>query len=257
MKVDFFMATKLDIATLLNKPPARANTQAVTAALRHSAALTSDKRKRGFVELIVDCTGSRSPQWVDVQMMTVDLLTNVFAKSSVPVTLGLTVFSGDTVRRLGRFAAAPAAREAMLGISCEAGETQLCKATDIALSQSVETPPAAMIYIGDHFEEKSEALDQRIDTLKKRNIVAHAFHDASIPGQRTTLGGIIYNRLATETGGVFSVLGVQANLSELCTAVITHAVEGVDAYQKLLASGHKGARAIASQINRPQLGFKK
>lgn len=251
------MATKPDIVTLLNKPPARANTQAITAALRHSAALTSDKRKRGFVEFIVDCTGSRSQQWVDVQMMTADLLTNVFARSSVPVTLGLTVFSGDTVGRLGRFAAASAAREAMLEISCETGNTQICKATDIALSQSLETPPAAMIYIGDHFEETLEALDQRIGALKQRNIVAHAFHDASVPSERTSLGRIIYNRLATETGGVFSVLGEQASLSELCTAVITHAVEGIEAYQKLLASGHKGARAIASQINRPQLGFKK
>jgi hypothetical protein len=101
--------------------------------------------------------------------------------------------------------------------------------------------PGSIYMIGDCFEEEMENLHVVGRNLSERNIPVRAFHEGSDPA-----GDKAYKAIADLTKGSFVKFGpgCEANLDEACEAAMIYDTQGAAAFERLLASGHRGALAM-------------
>lgn len=188
---------------------------------------------------VIDATGSRQHSWNQAQRTQAEMFDAV--KSAGNLKLSVVCHRGGGVSDLGTFASPDEAKRRMGEISCASGETRIVSSLQAALNKK----PSTIIMVGDCFEEGFGDLQQVCSKLAAQKIRVYAFVEGNDPnGQRA------YKMAADMTGGIFQPFGAGLDLSDLCVAAAVFDVGGQQAFDKLIASGHAGAKALEHQVKR-------
>jgi hypothetical protein len=220
--------------------------QAAVSSFHHAKDEEDQINNRKGICFVIDCTGSRSETWTEAQKITAGLF-DVLKDSQVQVV----IHRNNDVENLGRFNNASAAKSAMSEIDCVPGQTNIVPSLEVVLNGAKNELPATIYMIGDCFEESGRDLRRVAARLKENNIPVRAFHEGDDKN-----GESAYKLIAELTGGTFSKFGpgCAASLKEMCEAAATLDVSGRAKFERMLASGHAGARAL--QNARQALAYK-
>jgi hypothetical protein len=170
----------------------------------------------------IDATASRQPTW--------DLASQVQGQMFVEagryggLDVQLVYFRGfDEVTATKFFGSTMPLVQAMSGVACRAGHTQLAKVLKHVAREHEQAPVAAVILIGDFCEEKLDDVGHAVSLVK---VPVYAFLEGDEPE-----GKAVFELIANATGGV--VLAFNANspnqLRELLGAVAAYVVGGLEA----------------------------
>ncbi len=188
---------------------------------------------------VIDATGSRQHSWQQAQRTQAEMFDAV--KSAGNLKLSIVCHRGNRVSDLGTFATPADAKRSMAAVSCEAGNTEIIGSLKAAMGKK----PSTIIMIGDCFEENFGDLQQVCSKLAAEQIRVYAFVEGNDPN-----GQHAYKMAADLTGGIFQPFGSGLDLSDLCVAAAVFDVGGQQAFDKLIASGHAGAKALEHQVKR-------
>lgn len=249
------LARREKTSTLLAKGPATSNLahvhKAVAASAHTVAAHEVDKRSlhKGICFLI-DCTESRAETW-DLAQQTMSEIFKALDMQSAP-EIGIVIHRGESVSHLGWFKKAEDARREMSEISCLRGRTRIIPGLSAAMVREENIKPSSIIMIGDCFEETQEHLEQIGQQLNTQGIPVRAFHESN-----DSQGKWAYRRIAEITGGLFAEFGpgCASSLKDLCVAAAVYDIGGLTAFDRLLGSGHRGARVLADSLKKVAIGY--
>lgn len=201
------------------------------------------KPRSGRLIFALDATMSRQPTWDRAMVHQASMFDAVGKAGDLAVQL--VYFRGlDECRASKWVINARALRDLMLSISCLAGHTQIAKVLTHATAETVKTPVAALVYIGDAIEENIEQLCEKAGELGVRGIRCFFFQDGlDITAERG------FREMARLTGGAYLRLGPDSGkeLAELLSAVALYARGGLKA---LSESPSNKARLLLEQMNR-------
>ena len=188
---------------------------------------------------VIDATGSRQASWQQAQRTQAEMFDAV--KTAGNLKLSIVCHRGGSVKDLGSFASPDDAKRRMAEVSCESGNTRIVDSLQSALGKK----PSTIIMVGDCFEESFTDLQKVCTQLAAQKIRVYAFVEGNeSSGQRA------YKMAADMTDGIFQPFGSGLDLSDLCVAAAVFDVGGQQAFDKLIASGHKGAKALEHQVKR-------
>lgn len=181
-------------------------------------ALASQKRPR--LVFAFDATASREPAWHAAKQVTDSLFTALPGA----VDVALAVHGGGNVHTFTDFSSDVSVfRDKAASVRCQAGETALIPLMDQVLQH---TGIKVLLYIGDCFEECTDAAFSLADSMRSRGIRGLFFHDASTGDFESQA---IFEEIARRTGGAcFDFHHSELRpFRELLDAVVVFATGGV------------------------------
>ncbi len=190
------------------------------------------------IEFLFDATQSREWTWVAAQEWQAQII-GKYSSARKNIRVGITVHRGGEVERLGAFTDGLTAKAKMAEISCMAGHTRIASGLETCLGEEGLRLPRAVIMVGDCCEEHESSIRNAAEKLAELDIPVHAFHEGN-----DSSGQYIYRMVSEVTGGTCVEFGPNMPLDDLVNALFTHIVDGPQAFQKLLAQGNKGAKAL-------------
>ncbi len=174
------------------------------------------------IGFLIDATGSREHTWEQAQTIQARLFRT--ASGLKAIKLRLVYFGGNKLTALSWKKNARSVARHMAAVRCKAGLTQILEGLQKFANETPEDRAAAIILVGDCFEEDSAQAEHIAAQLKDKGIKIFSF----IEGDDWTAHSV-FQRLAEITGGRFAKFGDELPLADLC--------EGV----ALLTSGSKKA----------------
>lgn len=199
---------------------------------------------RGRLIFAVDATMSRQPTW--------DLASSVQAEmfESGAEATGLLVQLVH-FRGLGLFEASAWVADAgalgrrMADVRCLAGRTQLGTVLNHALREAGQNPIAALVYIGDCFEESQAPVFSSAGKLALHGTRAFMFHEGRDPVAART-----FKEVARLTGGAYARFDIHAaqTLRDLLRAVAAYAAGGLGELERLGAGESEAFKQIIHQM---------
>lgn len=237
------MAREITPSACRNSPAERSSSADVEAFLREAKSLGPvSAAARGRLIFALDATMSRQPTWD----LAGELQASMFdaAASVGGLSVQLVYFRGTGESRASRWMGdARALRDAMLGIGCRGGLTQIGKVLTHARREAEKRPVAALVYVGDAVEENVDRLCQQAGELGLLNVRAFMFHEG---GDR--VAGDAFREIARLTKGAYLPFNASAagELRALLEAVAAYAAGGLKALQS--------RKDAASQRLLPHLG---
>lgn len=196
------------------------------------------------VAFLFDATASRQENWREAQEIQAQMISEFGAEGS-NVEIGIFVHSGERVHNIGWFQNPLIARQKMAEVHCEGGHTCIAEGLIACSKKDDGTHPQAIVIVGDCCEDDEYKLRDAANTIRQMGIPVHAFQEGwDFNGKR------MYKMVADITKGAFAKFGSDMPLRDLIKPLFVHSVKGVEAFQKLIKGGDKGARALV------QGGFK-
>ncbi len=231
------------------QPPAAGTKAEVEAFLRQVAAMPVVKPAVAGGRLIfaLDATASREPTWDRACRIQGEMFEAAAGLGGLEVQL--VFYRGFDECKASRWlATAPALHQAMRGVSCLGGETQIARMLGHALKEARARKVNALVFVGDAMEEKLDTLCQRAGELGLLGTPIFAFHEGDDP-----IAGRAFREMARLSGGAYCAFDSASagQLRELLGAVAAFAAGGRQAladYGKrtggaaLLLAGRVGGR---------------
>ncbi len=229
--------------------PAKPGSAAVAAFLDQVKALpavTPAPGRAGRLIFAIDATASRQPSWDRACHVQAEMFDAVREIGGLAVSLAY--FQG-----FREFAATPFLTNAadlarrMAGVQCLGGQTQIERTFAHALAETKRDRVAALVLIGDAFEEDVDGACHLAGELGLRGVPVFCFQEGADALARTA-----FRQFAKLSGGAWAPFdsGSPEALRDLLRAVAVFAAGGRRALQRL---GGAAARGIAGQLPAPGL----
>lgn len=199
---------------------------AFSRALDRFAQRQQAKRRSARIGFIVDATASRRRTWEQAQSIQARMFRAAARLNAL--TLRLVHFGGGEITDHGWISDPRLVAANMAGVRCVSGMTQILPALFTFAQEEQESRAAAIILIGDSFEEDSEMIENAAHTLKQAGIRVFSFHEGEDWTARDT-----FTRLADLTGGRFARFGEELPLADLCEGVALLTAGGDKALRRL------------------------
>jgi hypothetical protein len=196
----------------------------------------SPARRGGRLIFGLDLTSSRSAALEQARIATASMFDTI--KSIGAVAVKLVYYRGKSETRAGEWHDDPGVvREAMLRLSCKAGETQIARIMRHALAEKEKL--SGVVFIGDHCEEDKWGLDDLAVKLGEKGVPLFIFHEVRDQDSLALEAQPIFEHMAKVSGGVYSEFrpGSGDILRELLATVAAFS-----------AGGHDGLRLIGQPI---------
>ena len=233
------------------EPTARTSTETTTARSTHSdldnfladmmATKKSDVASTGRLIFALDATMSRQETWDAACSMQGDMFRTVASIGGLNVQL--VYYRGLDECRASRWVTDPEQlAKLMIKISCHAGHTQIGKILTHAKRETGLLKVAAVVFVGDAFEEEADEVVPLAQQLGQLNTPAFMFQE----GTNRTVERV-FREIAKASGGAYCRFdsGSADQLRELLKLVATCAVGGVAALE---ASKSADAIKLLSQM---------
>lgn len=234
--------------TSMSNIPAKPGSAAVGAFLDKVARMPAVAPARGAVGRLIfamDATASRQPSWDRACHLQAEMFHAVGDLGGLAVSLAY-------YRGFREFAATPFLTKAqdlaqrMSGVTCLGGQTQILHTLQHALAETQRQRVAAMVFIGDAFEEDADAVCHAAGLLGLHGLPVFCFQEGDSPLARAAL-----RQVAKLSGGAWAPFDAASAtaLRDLLRAVAVFAAGGRPALTRL---GGQAARAIAGQLPAPR-----
>lgn len=195
-------------------------------ALRRAAERFAAWRRRTRLGFLIDATGSRAHTWEQAQTVQAGMFRA--ASGLGPLSLRLVHFGGGALADHGWIESPRETAAAMARVHCATGPTQILPGLAAFLNSPPDNRAAAIILIGDCFEENPREAERIALALKNAGIRVFAFLD----GKDGTAENV-FRRVSEITGGKFAKFGSFLPLAELCEGVALLAAGGAEALRRL------------------------
>lgn len=198
----------------------------------------------GRLVFALDATMSREPTWDRAMALQSEMFAATAALGGLEIQL--VYFRG-----FGEFAASPWAPcggdllQAMTGVECRGGRTQITKVLDHALRESAHSKVNALIYIGDAVEEPLDRLADLAGQLGLKGVPVFLFHEGrDLEVER------IFREIAHLSRGAYCRFDSHSAqmLKELLTAVAVYAAGGRKALRDYSKTRSNAVKLLARQI---------
>lgn len=200
----------------------------------------------GRLLFAMDATASRGPTWDRACEIQAQMFRETAALGGLEVQLCY-------YRGAGEFQFTPwtdrAARllEAMTGVSCRGGYTQIRKVLDHAIGEAGTSRIDALVFVGDCVEEAVDSLCEQAGRLGILGVPAFMFHEGNDQDARHAFEGIA--RLTRGACCHFDS-GSARELRELLSAVAVYASGGRNALQDFSRDKSPEVRRLVHQLQR-------
>ncbi|MBU6445403.1 MAG: VWA domain-containing protein [Alphaproteobacteria bacterium] len=203
-------------------PAGRSSSSEIEAFLNAAARVPSFTQVKGRLVFAIDATMSRGLTWdraSEIQSGMFDV-----AGSIGGLAVQLVWFRGRGEFEASEWTVTPAALgERMRRVSCRAGFTQLRRVLEHTAEEARTTRIGALVYVGDCFEERHEAVAKAAAALCLRGVPAFMFHEGEEPRAAYT-----FREVARLTKGVYASFneGAAERLRDLLKAAAVYAAGG-------------------------------
>jgi hypothetical protein len=193
----------------------------------------------------LDATASRQPTWDQACHIQGAMFEAVAGLGGLDVQL--VFYRGHSECRSSRWVNSAAdLHRLMRTVSCAGGHTQLVRALDHAIKTAKTTKVAALVFVGDAFEEKIDDVCAPAGELGALGVPIFVFHEGTDP-----IAAAAFKQIASLSRGAylrFDLVSID-RLKELLGAVAVYATGG---YQALESYGAKKAAVLqlTSQLRR-------
>lgn len=195
-------------------------------ALNRFAAREEERRRVTRLGFLIDATASRAATWEQAQAAQAQMFRATRKIGRLAVRL--VHFGGGQLADHEWFDDPGKAAAAMARVRCESGVTQILPGLAAFLDAPPGLRPAAIILIGDSFEEDPREAERIASALKQAGIRVFSFLEGNDETARA-----VFRRLAESTSGRFAALGASLPLDDLCEGVALLAAGGAQAVQRL------------------------
>jgi hypothetical protein len=136
----------------------------------------------------------------------------------------------------------------MMGLGCEAGETQIGRILKAALRQFEEL--SGIVYVGDHCEEPHGELERLATELGSRGVPLFIFHECADDDRRSRRAKPLFRRMAERSGGFYVEFKPSSHrvLSELLSNVAAYAAKGTEGIERIELPETAEARALRHHL---------
>jgi hypothetical protein len=173
----------------------------------------------------IDATASRQPTWDAASEVQGQMFLEAGRYGGLDIQL--VYFRGwDEMKATGWFGSSMPLVNAMSGVTCRTGHTQLAKVLRHVAREHEKAPVAAVILIGDCCEEPLSDLHEPATALGRAKVPVYTFLEGDIPEGRDA-----FSLIAEATGGALIPLDANSpnQLRDLLGAVAAYVVGGVEA----------------------------
>ena len=186
----------------------------------------TEKKKPTKIGFLIDATASREHTWEQAQTIQAKMFKAVSGLKAV--SLRLVYFGDNRLTALGWENNPNSVARHMAAVRCHAGLTQIIEGLQSFINEGPEEKAAAIILIGDCFEENSGQAERAAILLKEKGIKLFSFIEGDDPTAQ-----FVFRRLSEITGGKFARFGSDLPLSDLCEGVALLASGGEKALGRL------------------------
>jgi hypothetical protein len=171
----------------------------------------------------LDATASRQPTWDMACELQAQMFAEVASIGSLKVQL--VFFRGQECRASNWIANPAQLAKAMRSLGCVGGITQIGKVLSHVLRENTKAPVAAVVFVGDAFEELEGPV---LGKAKELNVRMFVFQEGRDPDVESFFKGI-----AKATGGAYARFdqGAARQLGDLLRAVAAFATGGIPALE--------------------------
>jgi hypothetical protein len=199
---------------------------------------------RGRLLFALDATASRQPTWDRAAHLQAEMFQEAAALGGLEIQFCF-------YRGFGEFRASPwlARSEPLLrmmtSVFCLAGKTQIGKVLQHAINEARRRPLAALVFVGDCFEEDVDRIGALAGELGLLGVRAFVFHEGGDP-----LAAFAFQQIARLSGGAYCRFdaGSAQALRDLLRAVAAFAAGGLPALENLANRSGGPVRRIAHQL---------
>jgi len=178
------------------------------------------------IGFLIDATGSREDTWEQAQGIQAKMFKS--AAGLQTIRLRLAYFGGDCLNSPGWMNSPARVAKHMAAVRCRTGLTQIIEGLHSFIQEAPENRAAAIILVGDAFEEDADQAEHAGTMLKKMGIRVFSFIEGNDPTAQS-----VFQRLAEITGGKFAKFGSDLPLSDLCEGVALLTSGGEKALDRL------------------------
>jgi hypothetical protein len=201
-------------------------------------------RGRGRLIFALDATASREPSWDRACQVQGQMFLETAALGGLDVQL--VYYRGFNECRASRWVDNPADLvRLMSGVSCLAGHTKIGRVLRHAIRETEKKRVAALVFVGDCFEENLDQVGQSAGQLGLLGVRAFLFQEgADADAERA------FRQIARLTNGAHCRFDATSpkQLRDLLGAVAAYAAGGPRALADLSARSSPEVRLLASQI---------
>ncbi len=191
----------------------------------------------GRLLFAMDATMSRQPTWDRALHVQADMFKAAIAVGNLEIQLAY--FRGFGEFRASRWLSdAQSLANAMSGVTCRGGHTQIERVLNHALNSAQRDKLKAVVYVGDCVEESADDLAALAGQLGVFGVPIFAFQEGHDPAAET-----VFRELARLSGGAFSRFSASSadQLRDLLSAVAVFVAGGQAA---LMDYSHKRPQAV-------------
>jgi hypothetical protein len=203
--------------------------------------------RAGRLIFALDLTGSREPTIARARVATAMMFDAVRLIGRVVVKLAY--FRGVDECKASSWHENPEILcKSMLSLSCETGFTQIARVLQLALSEGDVC--SAVVFVGDHCEEKPAELKTLAKALGERSIPLYIFHECSDFDWRARRAKPVFKSMAEASGGIYSEFKTDSGavLQEMLTSIAALSAAGVEGVERLAPPKTPEARALRGQM---------
>lgn len=206
---------------------------------------TPDKiNSAGRLLFAMDATASRERSWDMACQIQADMFMSTQMMGSLEISL--CYFHGyNEFKHFPWTQQAKILRDQMLQVRCLAGQTQIKRTLEHAISISSKQKVKAVVYIGDCCEESIDHVAIAAGKLGVLGVPVFIFHEGHDHQAKSA-----FQHIAQLTHGAYCAFDHNsvAQLKDLLCAVAAYAVGGLTALQKQTRQGNAVAQAIIKQL---------
>lgn len=199
---------------------------------------------RGRLIFALDATLSRQPTWDEAARLQADMFRET--QSLGGLDLQLVYYRG-----FQEFFASPWLAESgallghMTGVDCRGGQTQIERVLAHAVDQAKARRVAALVFVGDAFEENADRVCQRAGELGLLGVPVFVFHEGGQPQPAN-----VFQEIARLSKGAYCPFdaGSARQLRELLSAVAVYAAGGRVALEDHARKAGGAARLLTHRL---------
>ena len=203
--------------------------------------------RRGRLMVALDLTGSREHSLDQARKATAAMFDAI--KTLGAVAVKLVYYRGENECRASAWHNdANILSEAMRGLSCESGETQIARLLRLALAET-ETL-CGVVFVGDHSEDRPGELRELAGALGAKSIPLFVFHECADDDRRSLKAKPVFKRMAEASGGVYCEFKPDSGavLREMLSAVGAFGAGGVEGVKQVPQVTTAQARQLRSRL---------
>ena len=233
-----------------NLPAGGASRAEIEGFLRQVAAVPAPRPAvggRGRLIFAMDATASRQPTWDRACELQREMFGATAALGGLDIQL--VYFRGYGECKAGPWlAGADDLARRMAGVECLAGHTQWCRVLGHAANETRKSRVAALVCVGDAFEEEIDRLGDLAGELGLLGVPAFCFHEG--PDAQARLA---FQQMAKLTRGAYCPFDAASarQLRDLLAAVAVYAAGGMAALTDFGRARGGAVRLLTDQMAKP------